>query len=104
MIKCVVTEDFSLREFAKLTNIVRKARNVEGKLFVGDTFECDEEMAEYLTGKNPLNKVVVNVIEVKEAKVVEEEVEQEVEEETEQEETAEVEEPKKTTKKKTAKK
>lgn len=96
MIKCVVTEDFSLREFAKLTNIVRKARNVEGKLFVGDTFECDEEMAEYLTGKNPLNKVVVNVIEVKEAKVVEEEVEQE--------ETAEVEEPKKTTKKKTAKK
>ena len=103
MIKCVVTEDFSLREFAKLTNIVRKARNVEGKLFVGDTFECDEEMAEYLTGKNPLNKVVVNVIEVKEAKVVEE-VEQEAEEETEQEETAEAEEPKKTTKKKTAKK
>lgn len=96
MIKCVVTEDFSLREFAKLTNIVRKARNVEGKLFVGDTFECDEEMAEYLTGKNPLNKVVVNVIEVKEAKVVEEEVEQE--------ETTEVEEPKKTTKKKSAKK
>ena len=92
MIKCVVTEDFSLREFAKLTNIVRKARNVEGKLFVGDTFECDEEMAEYLTGKNPLNKVVVNVIEVKEAKVVE------------QEETTEAEEPKKTTKKKTAKK
>jgi len=95
MIKCVVTEDFSLREFAKLTNIVRKARNVEGKLFVGDTFECDEEMAEYLTGKNPLNKVVVNVIEVKEAKVVEE---------VKQEETTEVEEPKKTTKKKTAKK
>jgi len=97
MIKCVVTEDFSLREFAKLTNIVRKARNVEGKLFVGDTFECDEEMAEYLTGKNPLNKVVVNVIEVevKEAKVVEE---------VKQEETTEVEEPKKTTKKKSAKK
>ena len=95
MIKCVVTEDFSLREFAKLTNIVRKARNVEGKLFVGDTFECDEEMAEYLTGKNPLNKVVVNVIEVKEAKVVEE---------VKQEETTEAEEPKKTTKKKTAKK
>lgn len=95
MIKCVVTEDFSLREFAKLTNIVRKARNVEGKLFVGDTFECDEKMAEYLTGKNPLNKVVVNVIEVKEAKVVEE---------VEQEETTEAEEPKKTTKKKTTKK
>lgn len=94
MIKCVVTEDFNLREFAKLKNIVRKARNVEGKLFVGDTFECDEEMAEYLTGKNPLNKVVVNVIEIKEAKVVEEK----------EEETTEVEEPKKTTKKKTSKK
>lgn len=93
MIKCIVTEDFSLREYGKLTNITRKARNVEGKLFVGDTFECDNEMAEYLTGKNPLNKVVVDVIEVKEAKVVEE-----------KEETTEVKEPKKTTKKKTTKK
>lgn len=93
MVKCVVTEDFNLREFAKLKNIVRKAKNVEGKLFIGDTFECDEEMAEYLTGKNPLNKVVVNVIEVKEAKVVEEK----------EEKPTEVEE-KKTTKKKTTKK
>lgn len=95
MIKCVVTEDFNLREFAKLKNIVRKARNVEGKLFVGDTFECDEDMAEYLTGKNPLNKIVVKVIEVKvkEAKIVEE-----------KEETTEAQEEKKTTKKKTTKK
>ena len=100
MIKCIVTEDFTLKDFAKLKNITRKARNVEGKLFIGDSFECDETMAEYLTGKNPLNKVVVNVIEVKEAKVVKEEVEEEVK----QEETTEAEEQKKTTKKKTAKK
>ena len=33
-------------------------------MFVGDTFECDEKMADYLTGGNKLNKVVVKVIEV----------------------------------------
>lgn len=69
MIKCEVIEDFSLREFAKLTNIVRKARNVQGKLFVGDTFECTENMADYLTGNNPLNKAVVKVIEIEQPKV-----------------------------------
>lgn len=73
MIKCIVTEDFTLKDFAKLKNITRKARNVEGKLFIGDSFECDEAMAEYLTGNNPLNKKVVEVVEVKikEAKIVE---------------------------------
>ena len=69
MIKCEVIEDVSLREFAKLTNIVRKARNVQGKLFVGDTFECTENMADYLTGNNPLNKAVVKVIEIEQPKV-----------------------------------
>ena len=74
MIKCIVTEDFTLKDFAKLSNITRKARNVEGKLFIGDTFECDETMADYLTGNNPLKKEVVKVIEikkVKEAKIIE---------------------------------
>lgn len=73
MIKCIVTEDFTLKDFAKLKNITRKARNVEGKLFIGDSFECDETMADYLTGNNPLNKKVVEVVEVKikEAKIVE---------------------------------
>lgn len=81
MIRCEVIEEFTLKEFDKLENIKRVRINENGKLFVGDTFECDEEMADYLTGKNPLNKVVVNVIEVKEAKVVEENEQEETTEE-----------------------
>ena len=52
------------KEFSKLKNIVRKNANTEGELYVGDTFECDEKMAEYLTGENALKKVVVKIIEV----------------------------------------
>lgn len=78
MIKCEVIEKFNLKDFAKLKNIKRVAKDVEGKLFVGDTFECDESMADYLTGNNVLKKAVVKIIEVakkettKEAKIVEE--------------------------------
>lgn len=78
MIRCEVIEDFTLRDFDKLENIQRKRHNEYGKLFVGDTFTCNEIMADYLTGNNALNKVVVKVIEVaknelteKETKVVE---------------------------------
>jgi len=78
MIKCEVIENFNLKDFAKLKNIQRVAKDETGKLFVGDKFECDEAMADYLTGNNVLNKVVVKVIEVvaeneptiKEAKIV----------------------------------
>lgn len=78
MIKCEVIEKFNLKDFAKLKNVKRVAKDVEGKLFVGDIFECDEAMADYLTGNNVLKKAVVKVIEVakkeitKEAKIVEE--------------------------------
>lgn len=64
MIKCEVVEDFRLHDFKKLKNLVRKNIDVEGKLYIGDTFECDKKMAEYLTGKNILNKTVVRIIEV----------------------------------------
>lgn len=83
MIKCEVVEKFNLKDFAKLKNIKRVAKDVEGKLFVGDTFECDEAMADYLTGNNVLKKAVVKIIEVakkettKEAKIVEEIVKEE---------------------------
>lgn len=83
MVKCEVIEKFNLKDFAKLKNIKRVAKNVEGKLFVGDTFECDETMADYLTGNNVLKKVVVKVIEVakkeptKEAKIIEEVIKEE---------------------------
>lgn len=64
MIKVRVIEDFTLQEFDKLKNIIRKRKEQEGKLFIGDIFECDEKMANYLTGNNSINRAVVKVIEV----------------------------------------
>lgn len=64
MIKVEVIEEFTLQKFNELKNLVRKGKDEKGKLFVDDTFECDEEMADYLTGNNSLNKAVVRVIEV----------------------------------------
>lgn len=64
MIKVEVTEDFTLQKFEELKNIVRKGKSQEGKLFIGDIFECDEKMADYLTGNNSINRAVVKVIEV----------------------------------------
>lgn len=65
MIKCRVIEQFSLKKFDKLKNIKRKSIKKYGELYVGDSFECDEQMAWYLNGKNEKNKVVVKIIEVK---------------------------------------
>ena len=65
MIKVVVTEEFTIRRFNELKNIERySSRNEEGRLYVGDTFECDEEMVKYLTGGNEEGANVVRVIEV----------------------------------------
>ncbi len=64
MVKVEVTEDFTLEKFNELKNIIRKTKEQEGKLFIGDIFECDEKMADYLTGNNSINRAVVKVIEV----------------------------------------
>lgn len=64
MIKVKVIEDFTLGKFNELKNITRKQKEQEGKLFIGDIFECDEKMADYLTGNNSINRAVVKVIEV----------------------------------------
>lgn len=65
MIRVKVIEEFTLNDYNKLQNIKRAKNDVAGRLFVNDEFECDNEMAEYLTGKNALNKKVVDIIEVK---------------------------------------
>lgn len=73
MVKVEVIEQFSLKDFDKLVNIKRgTGKNKKGELYPTDTFECSKEMVEYLTGKNPLNKVVVKVIEVEPEEVTEE--------------------------------
>jgi hypothetical protein len=77
MVKVEVIEKFTLKEFNKIKNLKRGTANDKyGELYITDTFECDEEMAKYLTGNNALNKVVVKVIEVEpeEVQVVENEI------------------------------
>ena len=81
MIKCEVIENFTLKDFEKLEKLERAtSKNKEGELYVKDTFECDEEMAKYLTGENAKKKVVVKVLEVIPKKTVEE-IKQETKEE-----------------------
>lgn len=75
MIKCEVVENFDLKAFDELKNIIRKSKDDKGKLYVGDTFECSQQMAEYLTGNNPLRKAVVKIIEVQPEKKEEPKIE-----------------------------
>ena len=72
MIKVEVIEKFTLKDFDKIQNVVRKTTGEKGKLYVGDIFECDEEMAKYLLGDNPLHRPVVNLLEIQPEKKVEE--------------------------------
>lgn len=71
MIKCEVIERFTLGRYDELKNIKRKGVDTKGMLYVGDTFECEKELADYLMGNNDKNKVVVKVIEVIPEAVVE---------------------------------
>jgi len=64
MIRCEVIKEFTLERFDELKNIQRRSFDTKGKLYVGDTFECTEEMAKYLMGSNKDKQVVVKVIEV----------------------------------------
>lgn len=91
MIKCEVVKEFTLARFNDLKNIERRGLDQVGRLFVGDTFECEKAMADYLMGDNASNEVVVKVIEV---------APEETKEETKEEKPK----AKKTTKKKTSKK
>lgn len=64
MIKVECIKDFTLKDFNKLENIKRRSIANVGHLYVGDTFECNEDMVKYLTGDNKDKEVVVKVIEV----------------------------------------
>jgi len=69
MIKCEAIEDFNLKDFDKLQNIKRNSpKNIRGKLYKGDKFECDTHMVKYLSGQNDEGKKVIKVIEVEACK------------------------------------
>lgn len=95
MIKVEALQDFTLSRFDEIENIERVRMNEKGRIFIGDKFECEKELCDYLLGANPLGKAVVKVIEVIPAKV-------EIKEESKEEKV--IEEKPKTTKKKSTKK
>ena len=68
MIKLEALEDFTLKRFDEIETMYRKNKEEKGKVFYGDTFICEKELAEYLTNtgkeKNPINRAVAKVIEV----------------------------------------
>lgn len=64
MVKVEVTDDFHLGKYNELKNIIRKGKEEAGRLFKGDTFECENDMYEYLIGNNALHKSFVKLIEV----------------------------------------
>lgn len=64
MVRLEVIEEFTLQDFGKLKDIKRKGKDIEGRLFIGDTFVCDKAMQDYLLGNNALNKAVAKVVEV----------------------------------------
>ena len=94
MFKVKALREFTYGSFDKIKNLERhnKEKKKEGTLYAGDTFECTEKMAQYLTGE--CGYVLVRVIEVIPEEVKKNELGNSVE-------TREIEEkPKKTTKKK----
>lgn len=83
MVKVEVIKNFTLGRFNELKDIERAKLNTYGKLYVGDKFECEKDLADYLLGNNNIKQVVVKLIEIEPSKKVEEEkiaVEEEIKE------------------------
>lgn len=66
MVKVRVIEDFTLKDFDKLLEIKRAnaSKDKKGKLYLGDTFKCEDTMVDYLSGANALKKAFIEIIEV----------------------------------------
>ena len=70
MVRCeVINQNVSIREWKRLRNIKRVKENSEiqelNYFEIGDTFETDEEMANYLAGETPKQPTVcVKILEV----------------------------------------
>lgn len=64
MIKLEAIESFTLSRYNEIKNMQRKSIDTEGRLYEGDIFECEKELADYLLGNNAIHRAVVKVIEV----------------------------------------
>jgi len=65
MIKVEVIKKFHYEKYEDIKDTIkRKSIDTYGELYEGDTFECSEDVADYLTGNNDKNVIVVKVIEI----------------------------------------
>lgn len=68
MIKVQATQDFSFSSMDKIKNLHRAKVDKPNFIYKNDTFECDKNMYNYLTGKNKGGFIVVKLIEYKPSK------------------------------------
>lgn len=66
MIKCEATDTFTLLKFKELKNLTRidKDNEKEGKIYKGDIFECNKDIAYYLLGNNDYKREFIRVLEI----------------------------------------
>lgn len=65
MIKVEVLENFAFARYNEIEDTLQsKAIKQKGRLFLGDIFECNKEMSDYLLGDNPIKRPVVKIIEI----------------------------------------
>lgn len=64
MVKVQAIIDFSYKNYNKIKDLQPTNKIQEGKIFVGDIFNVENDEAKYLTGENKNNIVAVKVLEV----------------------------------------
>lgn len=66
MVKVEAINNFTLGKFDEIKkSLIRKdeGANLNGSIYIGDTFECDKELADYLLGGNSYNRAFVKIVE-----------------------------------------
>ena len=63
MVRVEVIDGCDFGRYDEISNLKRAGRELTGHLFVGDTFDCTKELADYLIIDNPLHRPFVRIIE-----------------------------------------
>ena len=64
MVKVQAIIDFNYKNYNKIKDLKPTNKMQEGKIFVGDIFNVEDDEAKYLTGENKNKIVAVTVLEV----------------------------------------
>lgn len=64
MVKVQAIIDFNYKNYTKIKDLQPANKIQEGKIFVGDIFNVEDDESKYLTGENKNKIVAVKVLEV----------------------------------------